>query len=135
MKIAKIVKLQIISYFYRDMKEQTLIKYLEFLKKECLRHQNDKIITDDEINQFKIEIKGFIDKMKKTLLSQDIKKEILNIDFNLNEENHNHSKFKVFKFIGGFQGKEFREQENRKQRFSKLYNDIDSTLFKIKTII
>ncbi|AOW18038.1 hypothetical protein LPB03_11490 [Polaribacter vadi] len=135
MKIAKIVKLQIIGYFYRDMKAQTLIIYLEFLKTECLRHQNDKIITDDEINQFKIEIKGFIDKMKKTLLSQDIKKEILNIDFNLNEENHNHSKFKVFKLIGGFQGKEFREQENRKQRFSKLYNDIDSTLFKIKTII
>ena len=117
------------------MKEQTLIKYLEFLKTECLRHQNDKIITDDEINQFKIEIKGFIDKMKKTLLSQDIKNEILNIDFNLNEENHNHSKFKVLKFIGGFQGKEFREQENRKQRFSKLYNDIDSTLFKIKTLL
>ena len=117
------------------MTEETLIKYLEFLKTECLRHQNDKIISDDEINQFEIEIKRFIDKMKTSLCTQEIKKEILNIDFNLNEENHNHSKFNLFKFIGGFQGKEFREQENRKQRFSKLYNDIDLTLFKIKTIL
>ena len=135
MKIAKIVKLQIIDYFYRDMTAETLIKYLEFFKTECLRHQNDKIISDDEINQFEIEIKRFIDKMITSLCSKEIKKEILNIDFNLNEENHNHSKFNLFKFIGGFQGKEFREQENRKQRFSKLYNDIDLTLFKIKTIL
>lgn len=117
------------------MTEETLIKYLEFLKTECLRHQNDKIITDDEINQFEIEIQRFIEKIKISLLSEHVKKEILKIDFNLNEENHNHSKFKLFKFIGGFQGKEFREQENRKQRFLKLYNDLDSALFIIKNLV
>ena len=58
-----------------------------------------------------------------------------NIFLKDNLQNHNHSKFKVVKFIGGFQGKEFKEQENRKQRFLKLYNDLDTSLFKIKTIV
>lgn len=117
------------------MTEETLIKYLEFLKTECLRHQNDKIITDDEINQLQIEITRFIDKVKESLFSEDVKLEISKIDFNLDEENHNHSKLKIFKFIGGSQGKEFKEQENRKQRFLKLYNDLDTSIFKIKTIL
>ena len=117
------------------MTEETLIKYLEFLKTECLRHQNDKIITDDEINQLEIEISRFIKKVKENVFSEEVKLEISKIDFNLNEENHNHSKFKIFKFIGGFQGKEFKEQENRKQRFLKLYNDLDATLFKVKSIL
>ena len=34
------------------MDNETLIKFLEFLKTECLRHQNDKIITDDEILKY-----------------------------------------------------------------------------------
>lgn len=117
------------------MKEKTLIKYLEYLKTECLRHQNDKFITDDEINQLEIEISRFRNKVRESVIPQDFKFEISKLDFNLNEENHYHPKFKLFKFIGEFQGKEFKEQENCKQRFSKLYNDIDSTLFKIKTLL
>ncbi|PQJ79907.1 hypothetical protein [Polaribacter porphyrae] len=117
------------------MEKDTLLKYLKFLKTECLRHQKDKIITDDEINQLKIEVQNFINRIDKSSFSKEIKLEISKIDFNLNEENHNHSKFKVFKVIGGFQGKEFKEQENRKQRFLKLYNDLDTSLFKIKTIL
>jgi hypothetical protein len=35
------------------MKEETLIKYLEFLKIESKRHQNDTIITDDELKSIK----------------------------------------------------------------------------------
>ncbi len=117
------------------MTEETLIKYLEFLKTECLRHQNDKIITDDEINQLQIELQNFINRIDKSSFSKEIKLEISKIDFDLDEENHNHSKFKVFKFIGGFQAKEYKEQENRKQRFLKLYNDLETSLFKIKTIL
>ncbi|MFK8059741.1 MAG: hypothetical protein AB8B78_06570 [Polaribacter sp.] len=117
------------------MNEEMLFKYLEFLKKECLRHQNDKVITDDEINLLEVEIKSFIKKVDKSLLSEKIKLEISKIDFNLGEENHNHTKFKIFKFIAGFSSKEFKEQENRKQRFLKLYNDLDTLMFKIKSIL
>ncbi|MFT5213632.1 MAG: hypothetical protein ACI9WV_001354, partial [Patiriisocius sp.] len=70
------------------MKEETLIKYLEFLKIESKRHQNDTIITDDELNQLKIEIQKFIVEVHASLLSKEIKNEIKNIDFNLHEENH-----------------------------------------------
>ena len=117
------------------MTEESLLKYLDFLKIECLRHQNDKIITDDEINQLNIEIIKFKNEVKKSSFSKDIRLEISKIDFNLNEENHNHSKFKIFQFLGGLQGKEFKKQENRKQRFLKLYNDLDTTIFTIKSIL
>ena len=117
------------------MSEETLIKYLEFLKTECLRHSNDKIITDDEINQLKIEIKLFINNINNLLSSEEIKQEIVKIDFNLNEENHNHQKYRWLNIIDGSKGKEFKQQENRKQRFLKLYNDLDTSLFKIKSIL
>ena len=117
------------------MKEETLIKYLEFLKNESLRHQNDKTITKDEINQLQIEVTRFLEKVEESSFSKEVNLEISKIDFNLDEENHNHSKFNLFKFIGGSQGNEFREQENRKQRFLKLYNDLDASIFKIKSIL
>ncbi|WP_343328404.1 hypothetical protein [Polaribacter staleyi] len=117
------------------MEKETLIKYLEFLKTESKRHQNDKIITDDEFNQLEIEIKRFIQKIKESLFSKEIKFIISQIDFNLNEENHNKPKHKWLNFIGGFQANEFKQQENRKQRFLKLYNELDATLFKVKSIL
>lgn len=117
------------------MNLETLLKYLDFLKKECLRHQNDNMITDDEINQLRIEINRFLERVLDSSFSEELKSEISKIDFDLNEENHNHSKFKIFKFIGGFQGNQFREQENRKQRFLKLYKDIDTCLFMVKSIL
>ena len=117
------------------MTEEITIKYLEFLKTECLRHSNDKIITDDEINQLEIEINRFKNKLDQSCISKEAKIEISRIDFNLDEENHNKPKYKWLNFIGGFQGKEFQQQENRKQRFSKLYNDLDATIFKVKSIL
>jgi len=117
------------------MREETLLKYLEFLKIECLRHQNNQIITDDEINQLNIEITRFINKVKKSAFSKEINLETAKIDFNLDEENHDYPKFKWLNFIGGSQGKEIKQQENRKQRFLKLYNDLDATLFKIKAAL
>ena len=115
------------------MTEETLIKYLKFLQTECIRHQNDEIITDDEKHQFEIEINIFKEKIPNTLLSEKIKKVILNIDFDLDEENHHKPKFKWLSFIGDFQGKEIKNQLNRKNRFDKLFNDLDSALFEMKT--
>ena len=115
------------------MNEETLIKYLEFLKIECLRHQDDKIITDDEINQLQIEIMRFLEKINQ--FSAEIKNEILNIDFNLDGENHNKHNYKWLNFIGGFDSTSIKEQINRKNRLEKLYNDLDASLFKIKSFI
>lgn len=115
------------------MDKKTLIKYLEFLKNECLRHQNDKHITDDEMNQLKVEINKFIERLEVSSLDDTIKTNVLNIDINLNE--HNHNKRKLNWLFGGYQAKEIKEQENRKHRLSKLYDDIDHNLFKIKSIL
>ena len=115
------------------MTHETLLKYLEFLKIECLRHQNDTFITNDEVNQLKIEIKKFREEVKKTSFTTEIKREISKIDFNLGEENHHKQKYRWLNFIGGFKGKELKQQENRTQRFLKLYNDLDTALFKIKS--
>ena len=81
------------------MTEETLIKYLEFLKTECLRYSYDKNISDDEINQLQIEIKRFLQKLTINSFPEDVKSEISNIDFDLDEENHNHQKFKIFKAV------------------------------------
>jgi hypothetical protein len=70
-----------------------------------------------------------------SLLSKEIKDEIKNIDFNLNEENHHKSKYKWLNFIGGLKGKEIKKQFNLKSGFEKLCNDIDASIFKIKTLI
>jgi len=117
------------------MNEETLIKYLKFLQIESKRHTNDSIITDDELNQLKIEINRFTQKVEQSLFSKEINFIISQIDFNLEEENHNHQKYRWLNIIDGSQGKEFKEQENRKQRFLKLYNDLDTSLFKIKSIL
>jgi Na+/phosphate symporter len=114
------------------MKEETLIRYLEFLKIESKRHQNDKIITDDELNQLEIEIRKFMIRVETASLSKELKNEIKNIDFNLDAENHNKPKYNWLNFIGGKQGREIKNQLNRKSRFEKLYNDTDAALFKIK---
>ena len=76
------------------MTKETLLKYLAFLKTKSLRYQNDKIITDDELNQLEIEIMRFTEETKKSTFSEKLKVEISKIDFNLNEENHNHPKYK-----------------------------------------
>ncbi|MFQ3305036.1 MAG: hypothetical protein ACI9JT_000662 [Polaribacter sp.] len=117
------------------MKEETLIKYLEFLKIESKRHQNDTIITDDELNQLKIEIQKFIVEVHASLLSKEIKNEIKNIDFNLHEENHHKSKYKWLNFIGGLKGKEIKKQFNLKGRFEKLNNDLDASIFRVKMLL
>lgn len=117
------------------MTKETLIKYLEFFKTESLRYQNDKIITDGELNQLEIEIKRFTEKTKKNNFSKKLNIEISKIDFNLNEENHNHPKYKWLNFIGGSQGREIKQQINRKRRFDKLYNDLETTLFEIKSLV
>ena len=115
------------------MTEETLLKYLEFLKTEYLRHQNDKFITDDEVNLLEIETKRFTGKAEKTSFTSEIKQEISKIDFNLDEENHHKQKYKWLNFIAGFKSKEMKQQENRTQRFLKLYSDLDTALFKIKS--
>ena len=75
----------------------------------------------------------FLEKI--TQFSDEIKNEILNIDFNLDEENHNKHKYKWLNFIGGFNSKSVKEQINRKNRLEKLYDDLDASLFKIKSFI
>ena len=83
------------------MTKETLLKYLAFFKTEFLRYQNDKIIINDKLNQLEIEIKRFTEKTKKSTFSEKLKFKNSKIDFNLNEENHNHPKYKWLNFIGG----------------------------------
>jgi hypothetical protein len=117
------------------MKEETLIKYLEFIKKECIRYQNDKIITDDEIYLFTIEIDRFLKKVETSKFSNDVKKVIFELDFNLDEENHHKPKYRWLNLISGYRGGEIKSQMNRKNRIDQLYNDLDAAIFKIKMIL
>lgn len=117
------------------MSPEILIKNIAFLKKECLRYQNDKIITGDEIHFFTIEIDRFINKIEAASFTKEIKKIIYTIDFNLDEENHNKPKYRWLNFLGGFHGSEIRNQMNLKNRFDRLYNDLDTALYQIKTIL
>lgn len=116
------------------MNTDLIIKYLEFLKKECLRYQNDKRITEDEIHLFTIEIDRFLKKVENSLLSDEIKQIVLNIDFDLDDENHHKPKHKWLSFIGDFGAGEIKTQMNRAHRFDKLFNDLDAALFKIKMV-
>ncbi|WP_240561365.1 hypothetical protein [Tenacibaculum aquimarinum] len=114
------------------MTEETLFKYLNFLKVECSRHSSDKIINEDEINQLEIEIQKFKGLLKESKLSDYIINTVYLLNFDLNENNHNKPKFSWLKIFGGFYGKEYSEQINRKNRLEKLSNDIDSLIIDLK---
>ena len=63
------------------MSEETLIKYLEFLKTECLRHSNDKLVNENEIQLFKLEVNKFISLFQNSKFESSIKEKVLNIHF------------------------------------------------------
>lgn len=114
------------------MNKETLFKYLSFLQNECSRHNHDDNISDDEINQLKIEIIKFNKLVKESNLSSTIKKEINTIDFNLDENRHHKNKFFWLKILGGGHGNEKAIQFNRLNRLKKLSDDIENILFSLK---
>lgn len=118
------------------MNEEKLFKYLSFLKAECVRHSYDGHIDEDEINQFNIEIRRFKTYViESELISDSFKQEIYKVDFNLDETRHNRTQPKFLMWlIGGDIGKQHSEQENRKYRFQKLSNDIESLEFRLKAM-
>ncbi|TCP28313.1 hypothetical protein EV195_101489 [Tenacibaculum skagerrakense] len=118
------------------MNEEKLFKYISFLKAEFARHSYDEYIDEDEINQLNIEIRRFkkyvIDS---TIISDAFKQEIYKVDFNLEETRHNRSKPSIFFWLfGGDYGKRYAEQENRKNRFQKLSNDLENLEFRLKAM-
>ena len=118
------------------MNEEKLFKYISFLKAECARHSYDGYIDKDEINQLYIEIKRFKTFVKESnVISDSFKQEIYKVDFNLEETRHNRSKPSIILWLlGGNYGKRHAEQENRKYRFQKLSNDLESLEFKLKAL-
>ena len=116
------------------MNEETVIKYLEFLKMECLRHSNDKLINESELQLFKLEVDKFKSLLKKSKLESKIKRKINNINFDLSLP-----KYKGLNLLAYFTGSQWSNSKLREEimgkKFKKISEQIEITIFEIKSIL
>ncbi|MCL7752427.1 hypothetical protein [Polaribacter sp. Z022] len=116
------------------MDNETLIKYLEFLKTECLRHSNDKSVKENELQLFKLEIEKFKKILSKSELDTEIKEKVNSINLDLSLPN-----FKGFNLIAYIVGDHWNNDRNMEEIMSKrlleISEEIENTVFEIKTIL
>ena len=116
------------------MKEETLIKYLEFLKNESLRHQNDKLVDENELQLLKLELTKFKTLLEKSELNKNVKDKINLIHFDLSEP-----KFRGFNLIAYLIGNEWSNSHQTEKVMSKKFimisEQIENTIIDIKSIL
>lgn len=111
----------------------TLLKYLEFIKQEALRHSRDKKVNKDELNIFKIEIQRFLDLLTYSQLSEELKVKVNSIDFSLNPI----AKNKELKITSTLFGNRFTNnqinEENLANAFISLSERVEALMLEIQT--
>jgi hypothetical protein len=116
------------------MTEGTLIKYLEFLKTECLRYSSDNLVDENELQLFKLEIDKFKSLFNQSELKPVIKQKVNTIDFDLTPLVRN----KCFDFLTFIIGNEWsrsnQNQENLAKRLLLLSEKIEHTIIDVKTL-
>jgi len=117
------------------MTEETLINYLEFLKMECLRHSKDKVVDENELQLFKLEVDKFKLHFKKSELKPVIKQKVNTIDFDLTPLVRNKwFAFLIF-IIGNDWSRNNQNEENLAKRLLLLSEKIEHTIIDLKALI
>ena len=116
------------------MDNETLIKYLEFLKIECLRHSNENLVNENELKLFKLEVEKFKKILSKSELDTGVKEKVnsINLDLSL-------PKFKGFNLIAYIIGDHWNNDRNMEEIMSKILleisEEIENTVVELKTIL
>ena len=116
------------------MTEEMVIKYLEFLKTECLRYSKDKFVDENELQLFKLELTKFKTLLEKSQLNQNLKDKIDLIDFDISEP-----KFRGFNLIAYFIGNDWSNSRQTEKVMSKKFimisEQLENTIIDIKSIL
>lgn len=116
------------------MNFETLIKYLEFLKSQCLRHSNDGFVDENELQLFTLELNKFKLTLEKSNLNYTIKEKVNVINFDLSEP-----KFKginlIAYFIGNGWSNDKKREEIMAQKLKRISEEIEYAIIEIKMII
>ncbi|WP_298878120.1 hypothetical protein [uncultured Polaribacter sp.] len=116
------------------MTEETLINYLEFLRTECLRHSSDKIVDENQLQLFKLEVDKFKFLFKKSELKPIIKQKVNTIDFDLTPLVRNKwFSFLIF-ILGNGWSRNHQNEENLAKRLLLLSEKIEHTIIEVKTL-
>lgn len=117
------------------MNQETLLKYLYFLRNECLRYSEDKKVNENELKLFKVEVENFKTNVKTSNLNSLIKNKIESINFEMKPLVQNKG-LNFFTFMLGNQFTRERQlEENLANRLRRISEEIDNTIFEIKANI
>jgi len=115
------------------MKFETLIKYLEFLKTECLRHTNDDFVDENELQLFKLELNKFLEKISKSKFNKPINNKLKELNFDLSLP-----KFKGFNLIAYLTNDHWNNDKNIGELMSKrlisISKEIEHLILELKMI-
>jgi hypothetical protein len=116
------------------MSEETLIKYLEFLKTECLRHSNDKLVNENEIQLFKLEVNKFISLFQNSKFESSIKEKVLNIHFDFSIPKYKGTNLLSYIIDDSWTNSRQRE-EIMSKKFIRISEEIGNSILEIKATI
>ena len=117
------------------MDSETLIKYLEFLKTECLRHSKDNLIIENELNLLQLEIDKFKALLEKSELNSNIKEKINDINFNLSPLVRDKGFNILITFLGNFWTSSKQEEENNTKRVQLISEELENVIFEIRCLL
>lgn len=117
------------------MTEETLIKYLKFLKTECLRHSKDNLVDENELNFFQLEVDKFKALLEKSELNSYIKEKVNNISFNLTPLVRDKGFNILFTLLGNFWTSNKQEEENNAKRVQLISEELENAIFDIKMLL
>ena len=116
------------------MTEETLIKYLVFLKLECLRHSNDKLVDESEVQLFKLEVDKFKSLFRNSQFDPIIKEKVNSLKFNLSIPLYKGINLMAYLIGNGWSNSNQREEAMSKI-FRQFSEDIDCVILEIKASI
>ena len=115
------------------MTEETLIKYLDFIKTECLRYSSDKVVDESELQLFKLEIDKFKSLFNQSELKPIIKQKVNTIDFDLSLP-----KYKGINLLAYIIGNQWSNSKQREEIMAKklktISEKIEHTIIDVKTL-
>lgn len=117
------------------MNKETLLKYLDFLKIECLRYASDDRVDDNEFKLLKIEIDRFLKLFDGSNFDQKTKSIILKIDFRLQPKTESSFLDVLTNIVSSGYLHESQEEQNLANTLKKIALELENAIFEIKAFV
>tara|TARA_R110002126_G_C10490551_1_gene503848 strand:+ start:24164 stop:24508 length:345 start_codon:yes stop_codon:yes gene_type:complete len=110
----------------------TLIKYLEFLKKECLRYYYDNKVNENELQLFNLEIKRFKKLLENSNLDKSTKEIVNKLNFEFSPLIKNKEQNIIISILGNIWSNQKQKEENLSNRLKNISDQIEHTIIELK---